>query len=89
MIFGSLQSGFFGYVGERAVAVVVKQHVLSPESLQQIEIAVVVIIADASALSPTRAGDAGFCAHISECAVVIVVIQMTSGRAPRGEAFDR
>src|ERR1039458_1977562 len=47
-----LEPSLGSYVAKRAVPVVSIQHVLSPVSDEQIEIAVVVVVADARALSP-------------------------------------
>ena len=52
-------SGFFADVGERAVTVVVVEHILAEIGDEQVLVAVVVVVADADALSPARVLEAG------------------------------
>jgi len=63
------------------------QHVLAEVANEQILIAVVVVIPDADALSPTRAADAGFLRHIDEGAVAIVLEEVRSGCGSFGETL--
>src|SRR4029077_17890591 len=55
----SVQAGLLRYVSERAVAIVVVHRVLAPVGNEQIQVAVVVEIACATALAPACAGEAG------------------------------
>ena len=75
-----LQTGFLRDVGERTIAVVVIQNRLSPVGHGQIKISVVVVIAHARALSPTRVREAGFGGDVCERAVVIIVVEMRGRR---------
>ena len=52
---GLNQSRLFGYIGERAVAVIAIERVLAVVSDEEIVVAVVVVIADAAGLAPTGA----------------------------------
>ena len=53
---GMQQARFLGHVGERSVAVVVKQNVLAPAGDEDIVEAVVVVIAHGDAARPRRCG---------------------------------
>ena len=75
-------------IGERAVAVVVIQNVLAEVGDEQIVPAVVVIVADANALSPSRVRDAGLRGHVGEGAVAIIAKQMRSRFAAGGKALE-
>ena len=75
-----VDAGFAGDVGESAVAVVVKQDVVSPEAAEQIVPAVVVVVADADAGLPAGARQAGFFGDVGEGAVAIVFVEMRSRR---------
>ena len=79
---------FCADVGERAVAVVVIEHVLAEVGDEQVIVAVVVVVADADALSPAGVSDAGFGGDIGESAVAIVLEQMRGGLLAGGEAFQ-
>src|SRR5580704_14801701 len=77
---GSRDAGFFAYIGEGSVAVVVIEDVLSVVGDVEIFPAVVVVIADANALAPACVSEARFFCDIGESAVVIVVIEMARWR---------
>ena len=62
--------------------------VLAVVSNVEILPAVVVVIADADALSPTRSGEAGLCSDIRESSVVIVAIEMISRRWSGRKRFE-
>ena len=49
------QAGFFGDIGESAIAIIVQEHVVSPEGDEEISETVVVVIAGADALAPSGA----------------------------------
>src|SRR5580698_9890978 len=72
-------AGFFAYVGESAVAIVVVQDIFSVVGDVEIFPAVVVIVADANALAPTGVSEAGFFRDVGEGAVVIIVVKMACG----------
>ena len=77
---GAGDASLLGDVGERAVAVVVIEHVAAPVRDEQIVEAVVVVVADAAAPGPTRSGSARPCRDVGERAVAIVVKEV-AGRA--------
>ena len=81
-------AGLLADVGECAVAVVVIQNVLAEVGDEQIVPAVVVVVADAHALSPARVRDSGLRGHVGEGAVAIVAKQMRRRFAPRGKALE-
>src|SRR5689334_5660596 len=68
-------------IREGPISIVVKQDVVSPEAAKQIIPAIVVVIADANAGLPARAGEAGFCSDIGEGSVAIVFEEMRSRRS--------
>src|SRR6202021_2602392 len=72
----SFQTGLLRHVSERAVAIVVVQDVLAPVGGEQIQIAVVVEIPGAAALSPSRTGETRSFGDIAECSVVIIVVEV-------------
>src|SRR5579859_3698990 len=63
-------------LSESAVAIVVIQGVLAVVADEQVFVTVVVVVADAYALSPSRACQPSFHRNISESAVAIVLKQM-------------
>ena len=69
-------AGLLADVGERAVAVVVVQNILAEVGDEQIVPSVVVVVADANALSPAGVRDAGLRGHVGEGAVAIVAEEM-------------
>src|SRR5262249_25859252 len=77
---GAGDPGSFADVGERAVAVVVVEDVLSVVGDVEIGVAVVVVVADAHALSPPGMNQAGYLGDIGESAIVVVAIEMVGGR---------
>ena len=76
MVLGLEQSCFTRDVSERAISIVPIQHVLTVVGYKQIHETIVVVITDAYPLSPTRAHEIGFCSHIRECAVTIVLVEV-------------
>ena len=58
------ESGLACDVAEGAVAIVVEEDVVSPESDEEIDVAVIVIVAGADALAPAGEGDVSFFGHI-------------------------
>ncbi len=81
---GARDAGFFAYVGEGAVAVVVIEHIFSVIGDVEIFAAVVVVIADADALAPAGVREAGLFCDIGERAVAIVVVEMAGRRFSGG-----
>ena len=71
-----VEAGFMGDVGKRAVSVVAKKNVVSPEAAEQIIPSVVVVIAYANPRLPTGTRQARFLADIGESAVAVVFVQM-------------
>src|SRR6185437_10551383 len=63
------------HIGERAVPVVVIEHVVAVIRNEQIVKAVVIVIADGNTGCPTRARQSGFRCRVSESAVSIVLVQ--------------
>ena len=80
---GAGDACLFADVGERAVAVVVIQHVFAVVGDVKVGPAVVVVVADADALAPAGVDEAGFFRDVGERAVVIVVIKMIRCGFPR------
>ena len=78
-----VQTSLAGYVGKRAIAVVVEQDVVSPEAAKQVIPAVVVIVADADSGLPPGACQARFFGHVAKRAVAIIFEQLGSRRPPR------
>src|SRR5215471_12104224 len=55
------------------------QRILAKVADKDVVVTVVVKIADAHSLSPTRSGEPGFRGHVSESAVAVIVIEMICG----------
>ena len=73
------QAGGLGYIGKRAVAIVVKQMALTERGDKYIVITIVVVISDRNAQTEHRNRETGFGSHVGERAIVIVVIKLRSG----------
>ena len=73
-----VETSFASHVGERAIAVVVEQDIMSPETAKQVIPAVVVIVADAHSGLPPGASQAGFLGDIGEGSVTIILEQLRS-----------
>ena len=69
-------------------AVVAVERVLTVVGDEEIVPAVVVVVADADALSPPGAGEAGLEGDVGEGAVAVVFEEMAGGRLALGEAFE-
>ena len=80
---GARHAGLFGHIGERAVAVVVVEHVPAPIADEQIVEAVVVVVADAASLAPSGMGQPGLLRDVGKGAVAIVVKEVAGGPARR------
>ena len=75
-----VEAGFARDVSECAVAVVVEEDVVSPETAEEVVPTVVVVVADADAGLPAGSGEAGVFGDIGERAVAIVFEEMGCGR---------
>ena len=73
------QARFFGYIGERAVAVIAIQNVLAPVGDEEILEAVIVIVADGDRRRPAGTKQPRFFGDIRECAVAIVFVEPVGG----------
>src|SRR5207249_8272119 len=82
--FGQRQPASTRDIVERAVAVVAIKNLMAVVSDEQVDVAVVVVVAGADALSPAFAGDAGLLGDVGKRAVVVVSIQVTHGRGVGG-----
>src|SRR5437762_1182644 len=80
------QSRGLGYVGEGAVAIIAVEEVLPKPRNENVVKAVVIVIANANAASPTNRAQSGFFRDICESAIAIVLVKAI-GRA-LGSAFQ-
>ena len=71
---------------KRPVALVVVEAVVAVSGDVEVVVAVVVVVADAGALSPAGVGEAGFGGDIGECAIVVVMKEVAGGRGRSGLA---
>src|ERR1700678_533797 len=71
--------GAAGYFCESSISVVVVQKVLAPVGDKNVLKAIVVIVTDTHALSPTRMGQACLGSDVAESAVPIIVKQLVGG----------
>src|SRR5205814_456719 len=85
---GAGDASFFADVGEGAVAVVVVEDVFPEVRDEEIVEAVVIVIADADALSPAGMKQAGFGGDVGESAVAIVFEKMIGGFLAGGKTFE-
>ena len=83
----SRDAGLLGDFGEDAVLVVVEA-VLAVVGDVKIFPSVVVVVANANALSPAGRGQAGFGGHVGEGSVMIVAVQMIAGALPGRKPFE-
>src|SRR5258708_40249132 len=79
-IFFIVHAGVLGYVGKSAVAVIVKQNVVAPETAEEIVPAVIVVIADAHAGLPAGTRESRFVGDVGEAAIGIISVEMRSWR---------
>src|SRR5690242_13131371 len=84
----SAHTRLVGYIGKRAIAIVVVESVLAEVSDEQVFVAVVVVIANAHALSPARVRQTRFGGDISECAVAVVFEEMAMRLAAPRKSFQ-
>src|SRR5258708_19319152 len=81
-------AGFFAHVGKGAVAVVVVENILAKISDEEIFEAVIVVIANADALSPARVRHTRLGRDIGESAITIVFEQMRRWLLSGGKTFQ-
>src|SRR5438094_8392031 len=81
-------AGFVGHIRKRAIAVVVIKNVLAKVACEEILKAVIVVIANADALSPAGVGYASLQSNVGECAVSIILEKMRRRRLALGETFQ-
>src|SRR5262249_18818899 len=79
------ESALAGHVRKRAVAVVVVEHVLAIVGDEEIEVTVVVVVADTDALSPSMANETGFLRDVGEGTVTIIFVEVVGGLFAFGE----
>jgi hypothetical protein len=77
---GERQAALTRDVAERAVAVVAIEHLIAVVGDEQIDVAIVVVVAGADALSPSASADARLVGDVRERAVAAVSIQMARRR---------
>ncbi len=82
------QAGFLGYVGERPVAVVVIEDVLSVIGNEEVFEAVVVVVAHADTLSPARPGHPCLLGYVGESPVAVVLEEVAGRFLARREAIQ-
>src|ERR1700733_6644169 len=73
--FGIEQTGLLGHIGKSAVAAVVVEPILAEIGKKEILEAVVIVVADAKPIGPSRIPQAGLVGNVGECAIAIVVIE--------------
>src|ERR1035441_9805444 len=82
------EAGFARDIGEGTVAVVVKQDIVSPESDEEIDEAIVVVVAGTDSLSPAGEGDAGLLGDVGEGAVMQIAVEMAGRLLSFRETFE-
>ena len=73
------QSGFLSHFGKGAIAVIAIQLVLPVISYEDIFKAVVVIVADADAASPSAISQPGLLGHVGKRTVAVVLVEPVGG----------
>src|SRR5271169_4399493 len=81
-------AGFFRDVGKRSVSVVVEQNIFAERGDVNVVEAIVVVIADANALSPTVMNKPGFRGDVGERTVAIVFEDVRDRFLPFGKTFE-
>ena len=80
-------AGLFRDLSEHSI-LVVKKPVLAVVRDVEVFPTVVVIVADANALSPARCGESGLNGHVGECAVMVVSIETIARTLPGRKSFE-
>src|SRR5579872_1220112 len=83
----SRNAGLFCDLGEHSVVVVIEA-ILAVISDVEIFPSVVVVVADANALSPAGRGEARFRRHVGESAVMVIVIETIARTLPGGKSLE-
>jgi hypothetical protein len=86
--FGLEKAGLTGDIGEGAIAVVAVEDVLAVVGDKEVVEAVVVVVADAAALTPSAATQAGLEGDIGEGAIAIIFEEAGDGFLAFGEALE-
>ena len=81
-------AGFFGDFGKGAVAVVAIKQILPVVSDENIIPPIVIVVADADALTPARVQQPCFRGHVGKGAITIVVEEAIRGSLVRREPFN-
>jgi len=84
-----METGFVSDIRKCAVAVVVKQDVVSPEAAEKIIPAVVVVVAHADARLPAGARQTGLFRDIGEGAIAIILYRWEVGACPGGQVVSK
>ena len=79
---------FISYIRERAITIVVIKNVLAKVADKEVLEAVIVVIANADALSPAGVGYASLQSNVGECAVSIIFEEMGRWLLALGETFQ-
>src|ERR1700676_4620301 len=82
-------TGFSAHITEGTVAIVVVKNIFSVVGDVQVVESVVVVVANASSLTPTRMTQAGLFGDIGEGAVVIIVVQVAGRRVRSVKRIER
>lgn len=82
------QAGFTRHVGEGAITVIVQQYVVSPESDEQVDESIVVVISGADPLPPANQADSSLLGDVGERSVVVVAVEMTGRFLSLEKAFQ-
>ena len=77
------QPGLMRDIGKRAISVVTKKNVVSPETAKQVVPPIVVVVADTDAGLPAGAAQSRFLRDIGKRAIAIVLVQMRNRRLSR------
>src|ERR671923_2305853 len=80
-------AGFLADVSERAVSIIVIKNILAVISDEQVVEAVVVVVANADALSPAGTAQPGFIGDVGEGAITIVFEKVRGGFLAFGKTF--
>ena len=86
---GAGYTGLFGDLFEGAVALIVKEAIFAIARDVEVVEAVVIVVANADALSPAGGDEASLRSYVGEGAIVIVVEEMAGGRFRSGLALGR
>ena len=89
LVLRGLDAGLGGHIGKCPIPVVAIEHILSPIRDEQIEVAVIVVVADAPSLPPARARQSGMRCDIGKRPVMVVVIKVWGRSFVLGKSFNR